>query len=426
MKQVVEIIKELQSTSSRIEKERILSENKDNELLKCIFEFVYNPYIVSGISSKKLKKKVKVNGYNIKSLEVLMEYLKKNNTGRDIDIATVQGYLFFLTENEKEIVSQIITKSLKIGCTSKTLNKIYGEGFIPEFSVMLAESFFKQKEDFLNGKEFLLTQKIDGNRLVIIKHDNEIHCFSRQGQEIEGLVDITNDLDWLPNDYVLDGELVAINYNDLPSDELFRLTMKIARKDGIKKDLEYNVFDLIKYDEFIKGKSSVNCRSRKAMLHALIEDNDPKFIKEVKVLYQGKDKNEIYKWLEWARNNNMEGIMINLSESPYECKRTKNILKVKVMQDVDLKVVGLEEGSGNLKGTLGRINVEFKDNVVGVGSGFELSMRDEIWNNKDKYLGAVAQIQYFEVSTNQKDGKESLRFPVFKCWRFDKDEPSLY
>ena len=162
------------------------------------------------------------------------------------------------------------------------------------------------------------------------------------------------------------------------------------------------------------------------MLHALIEDYDPKFIKEVKVLYQGKDKNEIYKWLEWARNNNMEGIMINLSESPYECKRTKNILKVKVMQDVDLKVVGLEEGSGNLKGTLGRINVEFKDNVVGVGSGFELSMRDEIWNNKDKYLGAVAQIQYFEVSTNQKDGKESLRFPVFKCWRFDKDEPSLY
>ena len=49
MKQVIEIIKELQSTSSRIEKERILSENKDNELLKCIFEFVYNPYIVSGI-----------------------------------------------------------------------------------------------------------------------------------------------------------------------------------------------------------------------------------------------------------------------------------------------------------------------------------------------------------------------------------------
>ena len=113
------------------------------------------------------------------------------------------------------------------------------------------------------------------------------------------------------------------------------------------------------------------------MLHALIEDNDPKFIKEVKVLYQGKDKNEIYKWLEWARNNNMEGIMINLSESPYECKRTKNILKVKVMQDVDLKVVGLEEGSGNLKGTLGRINVEFKDNVLKVFTEYHKDVEKE-------------------------------------------------
>ena len=71
-------------------------------------------------------------------------------------------------------------------------------------------------------------------------------------------------------------------------------------------------------------------------------------------------------------------------------------------------------------------NVEFKDNIVGVGSGFELSMRDEIWNNKDKYIGKIAKIQYFEVTKNQKDDKESLRFPVFKEWRFDKDEPSLY
>ena len=126
MEELIRVVKELQATTGRLDKERILQENKDNDFIKRVFEFVYNPYVISGISSKKLEKKVKVNGYNINSLEALMDYLKKNNTGRDIDIATVQGYMFLLTENGKEVVSQIVTKSLKIGCTAKTLNKVYG------------------------------------------------------------------------------------------------------------------------------------------------------------------------------------------------------------------------------------------------------------------------------------------------------------
>ena len=50
-------------------------------------------------------------------------------------------------------------------------------------------------------------------------------------------------------------------------------------------------------------------------------------------------------------------------------------------------------------------------------------MRDEIWNNQDKYLGKISEIQYFE-ETNNDEGGLSLRFPVFKQWRFDKEEES--
>ena len=426
MEELIRVVKELQATTSRLEKERILIENKDNDFIKRVFKFTFDPYITTGLSNKKLKKKVKVNGYNINSLEALMEYLKKNNTGRDTDIATVQGYMFLLTENGKEIVSQIVTKSLKIGCTAKTLNKVYGEGFIPEFNVQLAESYFKQKEGYLNGREFILTQKLDGTRLAIIKENGITKCFSRQGQPVDGLTEILEDMKSFPDNIVLDGELIAENPDNLPSDELFRLTMKVARKDGNKKGLIFNCFDLISSKDFKRGISEERCISRKEKLSKLIKEINPKHIIEVPMLYVGNDEDKIIEWLGWAKNNNMEGIMVNLANAPYECKRTKGILKVKVMQDMDLRVIGFEEGEGNFKGTLGRINVEFKDNIVGVGSGFELSMRDEIWNNKDKYIGKIAKIQYFEVTKNQKDNKESLRFPVFKEWRFDKDEPSLY
>lgn len=35
--------------------------------------------------------------------------------------------------------------------------------------------------------------------------------------------------------------------------------------------------------------------------------------------------------------------MVNLADAPYEGKRTKNILKVKAMQDCDLKIIGLKK-----------------------------------------------------------------------------------
>jgi DNA ligase-1 len=96
------------------------------------------------------------------------------------------------------------------------------------------------------------------------------------------------------------------------------------------------------------------------------------------------------------------------------------------MNDCDLKIVGFESGEvdSKLANTLGRINVEYKGNVVGVGSGFSEEMRNEIWNNQGKYINRIAKIQFFEESENSKTKEKSLRFPVFIEIRWDKNEPS--
>ena len=54
-----------------------------------------------------------------------------------------------------------------------------------------------------------------------------------------------------------------------------------------------------------------------------------------------------------------------------------------------------------------------------MGSGLTKEQRIEIWNNQEDYLGVMVEIQYFEETTNQNGGK-SLRFPVFKTFRYDK------
>ena len=83
---------------------------------------------------------------------------------------------------------------------------------------------------------------------------------------------------------------------------------------------------------------------------------------------------------------------------------------------MDLEVVGFEEGKGRLEGTLGALIVKYKDNLVGVG-GFTDVMKDEIWNNRDKYLGRIAEVKYKEITHDKVTRKESLQFPTFVQFR---------
>jgi len=97
------------------------------------------------------------------------------------------------------------------------------------------------------------------------------------------------------------------------------------------------------------------------------------------------------------------------------------IQKLEKWQTMDLQVIDIEEGTNSNKGVLGALLVRYKDgNVVKVGSGYSKELRSEIWNNKEKWLGAIIEVQYFEETENDNGGK-SLRFPVFKDIRTDKD-----
>ena len=146
-------------------------------------------------------------------------------------------------------------------------------------------------------------------------------------------------------------------------------------------------------------------------------------IKVLPVLYHGSDTSKIMEHLNIQRNLEHEGVMINLADEYYQFTRTNALLKVKVMQDCDLEIIGVQEGQGKFAGTLGALIVDYKGTPVGVGSGISDDIRREIWTNQNKYIGRVATIQYFEV-THDKDGTESLRFPVFKELREEGKEVS--
>ena len=119
-----------------------------------------------------------------------------------------------------------------------------------------------------------------------------------------------------------------------------------------------------------------------------------------------------------------EGLMLNLVSGVYKFgKRSTELLKVKQMNTCDLQCTAIEEGEGKYAGVLGKIVCNYKGYELRVGSGFTDEQRAYYWKNPWLIVGSIVEIQYFE-ETNNDTGGLSLRFPVFKTWRDDKNEES--
>ena len=438
MTKVKEIFTQLQSTNSKLEKQKIIKDNADNQQFTDTLVFLLSPYILTGISEKKINKKVPHLVYtdnldlNRFSWERVKSYLEEHNTGTDKDIVFIQDFIANQPEDMQDFYKGLITKSIKLGCDAKTVNSVLGKGFIPSFEVQLAEKYFEKPNKVVGN--FTLTEKLDGFRLATIIHNDKIEFYSRQGQLVEGLVEVEEDMrmfckvNKLHNAF-FDGELVAVNCEELSSDENYKVVTKTARTKGIKRGLKYNIFDTLSYEEFMSQECDTEYYKRRQLLNELSKNINLTHINILPVLYNGSDKDMIMEYLNKARENHKEGIMINLDNGMYEFKRTTNLLKVKVMQDADLKIVDVYEGTGKNKGKLGGIIIEFiyKDNTYRCecGSGFSDDERVDYWNKSEKILNKIATIQYFEISKNN-DGGYGLRFPVWTHRiREDKTEISM-
>lgn len=265
-----------------------------------------------------------------------------------------------------------------------------------------------------------------GIRAVAKVSDENVEIFSRQGKPIEGLKDIEEELKELEDGFY-DGELL-LDKEDIPSKDLYRETVQVVNsKSEYKSNVIFNIFDFIPLNDFVIEYSKYSCLDRKRFVYEVLRRVDSNWLKPVEILYRGKyDKRIVQQELDNQIELEHEGVMVNLSYAPYEGKRTKNILKVKAMQDCDLKIIGFEEGTGKNKGTLGAIIVDYKGFEVKVGSGFTNQDRDYFWTNQKELLGRVITVQYFEETANKKDNSLSLRFPVYLELREEGKEVSYY
>ena len=432
MIEVAKVVDLIRRTSSTNDKLYLLKKNENVPGLKEILKFIYNPYCKTGISDKKLEKAQAFMCMGKDATwQQAISYFTRNQTGTDNDLAFARAFIGSTPDEAKWLAEAIVTQDLKIGVTATSLNKVYGADFIPKIGCMLGTLYGDvgpQKTKW----PCIVTEKLDGIRRIIVKENGVVRCYSRSGHEDTGLIEIIKEAEYLPDNMVYDGELLAKGtYKD--NIALRQATNSIANSSGAKTGLTFNVFDMIPIDEFKAGISKWGALDRKTRLAATLRDESVgiltedtwkaiccygvelefEHIKPVPILGLVKNISEVEPIVAsiWARGG--EGVMLNSTVGKYEIKRSKELLKVKHTEEHILTIVDMLEGTGKYEDMLGALVVDYKGNRLGVGSGFTDQQRKYIWDNYSAYIGLQVEIETFGESKNAL-GEASLNCPIFK------------
>jgi DNA ligase-1 len=274
------------------------------------------------------------------------------------------------------------------------------------FEPMLAHKY----EDYKTKIKFPLAsqKKLDGVRCIIRKDG----MWSRNGKKIISAPHIFESLKTLFEtnpDLILDGELFALKES---CD--FNKIISCVKKTKPKHE------DLIESEKYIQYWI-YDCPSNSGIFTERIEFLKTLVLSEYCVLVSTEivnNENELIELYKEYINDGFEGQMLRVLDSPYQTKRSSYLLKHKSFMDEEYVILDILEGQGKLTGKAGTMVFETKN-----GDRFNSSINgdhsylEEIWLNKDKFIGLTATVKYFELTNTE---NPVPRFPkVIQVDRFD-------
>ena len=418
---ILEILNDLASNASRNYKLEVAQKHASNDLLKKVVFLAYDPFTQFYI--RKIPVYAPAQEHQADSLDSVLDSLAMLSMRKVTGNAAIEyltKLLSSLVLHDAEVIERIIGKDLKCGASDSTANKIW-PGLVHEYPCMLASGY----DDKLVAKikwPAMAQLKMDGMRFNAIVKDGKCEFRSRNGKEVNLLGNLETEFIALAKgkNTVFDGELVVLSEDGMSY--LDRQTgngiLNKAVKGTITPDLAAQVsatlWDVIPYEDFQNSISKHAYKDRFALLEAMHLDSG-----KIRIV-----SNEIVANLEEARTlferylaEGQEGIILKDSNGLWENKRSRGQIKFKGELECDLRIVGIQEGTGKYVGMVGAYLCESEDGVVkvAVGSGFT----DEQRVIDLSVIGKIMAIKY-NARIKNKQGEESLFLPIALEIREDK------
>lgn len=439
MKSAYDTIMKVRATSSKNEKIAILTAAKDNLELAQFLHACYEPSI--NFFMRKLEPKLGTDpGFKVHvqpgqlGLSLLNEFISRiagreltgHNAKRWVN-AVYEG----LSEWEREMVVMLIERDVRAGFSESTINKIW-PGLVTDPPYMRCSLPKDAKLDKFDWKAGVYSQiKADGMFANIKRLHGGVAITSRNGTSfpVPNLGDsaaviesplgsiVLHAMEHMKPGQTAHGELLVLDVTGetLPR-QIGNGALNSMLKDGELPNLHYILFDCwdLVDEDLPDQKYSERFKNAEALCKA--DTLSPFRLIEHRIVHSLPEAMEHYRS---ALARGLEGTVIKNPSMLWKDGTSKEQVKMKVEFEIELKVVGYEEGSGKAAGTLGALVCESECGQlkVNVGSGFTDAMRADIWSRKDLN---VVTVKANGIMPPTSKPTHSLFLPIFVEERLDK------
>jgi hypothetical protein len=432
------MIRDLKDTTSKTEKEKILSfyllDEEYGEYFKTLLQETFDPNLLHHVVIKK--NNIPPAGmYDLGEIkdEVLSLFDRLHNelspNKNKVDVWRVLGSI---TREDQELLVGVVNKRLQCGISIATINKVL-PGTIQVIKIALANSYDPSKPHKYCNQLFC-SNKLDGQRVISIRTSEGWNKHSRAGDYLGNKITTLDHWDSDLDKYYdktgmnfIDGEAYkhGMEFSDISS----LIRSSVNKKDAT--ELEYHIF-------FAGKAKDIAEASKKNHILGIPPETLFETFKRYRYLVglkQKKISNDeilIYNEIDKAVAVGYEGVMLRSTEVIYDFRRSNNLVKAKksalsgtveytdaYVEDIEYgEMVVRENGTEEVENLPVALWVvlpqDESSKQMKIGSGFSLQDRRDWASNESAIVGQMVEVEYQGMGSRGR-----MRFPRYLRTRTD-------
>src|SRR6478752_479496 len=245
--------------------------------------------------------------------------------------------------------------------------------------------------------ELAVDTKLDGIRIQVHKHGDEVSIFTRSLEEISArlpeVVAATRSLS--ATDLILDGEAIALDETGRPRP--FQETASTTSTKAGATGIQPFFFDLLLHE----GDSLIEAPTRERL--SLLDSAVPESLRVRRLVTSSPD--EAQEFFDRAVADGQEGVILKRLDAPYDAGRRGSAwVKVKPRHTLDLVVLAVEWGNGRRKGWLSNIHLGARDPATDADSDQHWVMLGKTFKGMTDEMLAWQTERFTELATSPTDG----------------------
>lgn len=413
------ILNKLREATGTKAKEYILRTEVDT-FDKKMFQYAYDTSKTYGVKFNN------INWRSVKPLSQLDMIILDKLINGDIRGNKARETVISHCENNGDLIKLICNKDLDCGVTARTLNKIYGKGFIPDFQIQLATEV-----ELYNINLPILGQiKYNGVRVLAHITTDGVKFRTRGSHyfEFPALAEaLRHSREGTTRDFILDGEICIGDSKNSNHTNVSGIINSAIKGNPVKDihGLVFQVFDILPIDDFYIQKCDMDYFFRWNYLISVVDFIDNYLMEDswrvqLAETTEFDSVSEIENKFATLLASGYEGLILKRWDHKYSFKRSRDWIKLKASKSADLECTGVNEGKDKYAGGIGSLicegTVEGKEVLVNVSSGMKDFQR---MLSPNKYLGQTIEVGYNSIIVDKPTGRWSLFIPKFVTVRGD-------